>query len=209
MPSGRKPDPPPPDPSRANQPAPERGEAPERFCDVVAPPRPRFTKGAKVRAATIAFLALAAFVAIGRQSDWRPPHSVAAALAPAAPRAEPKPQEVIYRMLDAAGQGDAATYLDCYRGDLLRRLQQSRNEMTPAGFAQYLAETNRQIKGIAVSEPIASAESQVEVRVEFVYQDRNEAQRFFLDKTAAGWKIARVSTAERVKTLVPYGTPVC
>ena len=207
MPTGRKPDPPPAS-SWAAQPAHERGETPERFCEVVAPRRPRFTKESKVRAATIAILALAAFVAIGRKADWRPPGSVTAALAPAAPRAEPKPQEVIYRMLYAAGQGDAAAYLDCYRGELLRRLEQSRNEMTPAGFAQYLAQTNRQIKGIAISEPAASSQTQVELRVEYVYQDRNEAQQFFLENFAGEWKIARVSTAERVDTLVPYGTPV-
>jgi len=29
-----------------------------------------------------------------------------------------------------------------------------------------------------------------------------------LEKTTGGWKIARVDSAERVKTLVPYGTPV-
>ncbi len=38
--------------------------------------------------------------------------------------------------------------------------------------------------------------------------DLNEAQFFFLSKTAAGWKIARVETSERVKTIIPYGTPV-
>ena len=46
------------------------------------------------------------------------------------------------------------------------------------------------------------------VRVEYVYQDRNEAQMMFLEKTQGGWRIARVDGSERVKTLVPYGTPV-
>jgi hypothetical protein len=30
----------------------------------------------------------------------------------------------------------------------------------------------------------------------------------YLEKEASGWKIARVDRAERVKTLVPYGTPL-
>jgi hypothetical protein len=30
----------------------------------------------------------------------------------------------------------------------------------------------------------------------------------YLERTPAGWKIARVDSAERIKTLVPYGTPV-
>jgi hypothetical protein len=46
------------------------------------------------------------------------------------------------------------------------------------------------------------------VRVEYVYQDRNEAQTMYLEKASSGWKITRVDGAERVKTLVPYGTPV-
>jgi hypothetical protein len=91
---------------------------------------------------------------------------------------------------------------------MLRRLEQSRDEMTPAGFAQYLTQTNRQVKGIAISEPVASSRTEVELRVEFVYQDRNEAQQFFLENTAGEWKITRVSAAQTVETLVPYGTPV-
>ena len=164
------------------------------------------TKEAKVRALTIAVIAVAALVAIGRKADWRLPSS--GTLAPAAPQGEPKPQDVIYRMLDAAGQGDVSAYLGCYSGPLLRRLQQSRDEMTPAGFARYLTQTNQQIKGIAISEPAALPETEAEVRVEFVYQDRNEAQQFSLEKSSGKWKIARVSPAERVETLVPYGTPV-
>ena len=46
------------------------------------------------------------------------------------------------------------------------------------------------------------------MRVEYVYQDRNEAQMMFLEKAQGGWRIARVDGTERVKTLVPYGTPV-
>jgi hypothetical protein len=44
--------------------------------------------------------------------------------------------------------------------------------------------------------------------VEYVYQDRNEAQIMHLEKAGNDWKIARVDGAERVKTPVPYGTPV-
>ncbi len=46
------------------------------------------------------------------------------------------------------------------------------------------------------------------MRVEYVYQDRNEAQSMYLEKLSGAWKIARVEAAERVKTLIPYGTPV-
>jgi hypothetical protein len=41
-----------------------------------------------------------------------------------------------------------------------------------------------------------------------VYRDRNEAQIYYLQKTAAGWRIARQENTEGVKAVVPYGTPV-
>jgi hypothetical protein len=44
--------------------------------------------------------------------------------------------------------------------------------------------------------------------VEYVYQDRNETQFFLVEKTGRGWKITHVEPAERVKTVIPYGTPV-
>lgn len=166
-------------------------------------------KESKARAVTIAVIAVAALVTIGRQAGWRLPGPEAVSVvATASPQAQSKPQDVIYRMLDAAAQGDIPAYLDCYSGPLLRGLRQSRDEMTPDGFARYLVETNRQIKGIAIAEPAAMSESEVEVRVEFVYRDRNEAQQFSLEKLSGEWKIAQVSKTERVETLVPYGTPV-
>ena len=89
-----------------------------------------------------------------------------------------------------------------------RRLQQSRREMTTAGFVAYLIERNRPIKGVVVFDPDAVTESEARVRVEYVYQDRNEAQSFHLEKLPGGWKISEVDEAQRVETPVPYGTPV-
>ena len=50
--------------------------------------------------------------------------------------------------------------------------------------------------------------AQVKVRVEYVFQDRNEVQFLFIEKTPAGWKMSRVDSAERLETLTPYGAPV-
>ncbi len=47
-----------------------------------------------------------------------------------------------------------------------------------------------------------------QVRVEYVYADRNEVQQIFLERVDEIWKIARVSEIQRVETPVPYGTPV-
>ena len=75
-------------------------------------------------------------------------------------------------------------------------------------FGKYLRDSNAQLKGVAVMEAQPQPDGQVELRVEYVYADRNEAQFFFLAKTPDGWKISRVETSERVNTVIPYGTPV-
>ena len=181
-------------------------EPADRFCEVVRPPARRMRKESKVRVVTIAVIAAAALLVIGKKSNWQLP--ISGGLASVAPRGESRPQDTVYRMLDAAGRGDVDAYIDCYSGAMRRRLEQSRDEMTAGGFARYLIQNNQQIKGIAISEPESRSEAEVEVRVEFVYQDRNEAQQYSLENSGGEWTIARVSAAERVETLVPYGTPV-
>ena len=121
-------------------------------------------------------------------------------------RSEAKPQDAIYGMLDAARNGDVARYLASYTGAMAESLSRAKSESPD--FATYLRDSNAGIKGIAVMEPQPQPDGQVELRVEYVYQDRNEAQFFFLTRAADGWKISRVETSERVKTLIPYGTPV-
>jgi hypothetical protein len=124
------------------------------------------------------------------------------------PKPDPTPQDAIYAMLDAARAGDVKTYLSSYTGQMTVALQQSIAETTEPKFAQYLKDSNAAIKGVAVNEPQQLSDTQVKVRVEYVYQDRNEAQTMFLEKQGGAWKIRQVDSAERVKTLVPYGTPV-
>jgi hypothetical protein len=87
-------------------------------------------------------------------------------------------------------------------------LKETLGETTPEAFAKYLKDSNAPIKGIAIAEPQQLTDSSVKVRVEYVFQDRNEAQTMFVEKVSGAWKIARVESTERVKTLVPYGTPV-
>ena len=64
------------------------------------------------------------------------------------------------------------------------------------------------IKGVAVSAPRPLNDSEVSVRIEYVYQDRNEAQTMHLENVAGEWKIVRGDGADSVKTAVPYGTPI-
>lgn len=118
------------------------------------------------------------------------------------------PQDTIYAMLSAARAGDVKRYLDSYTGQMEATLRQSLAETTEPAFAKYLRDSNAAIKGVAVSDPQNISDLEAKVRVEYIYQDRNEAQTMYLEKGPAGWKISRADSDERVKTLIPYGTPV-
>ena len=122
--------------------------------------------------------------------------------------AQATPEDAIYAMLDAARKGDVQKYLAAYSGPMQTSLRQSIAESSNSAFSQYLQDTNAALKGVAVMAPEITSDREAKARVEYVYQDRNEAQNMYLEKTTTGWKITRVETAQRVKTLVPYGTPV-
>jgi hypothetical protein len=169
------------------------------------------SKEKKTALVTVVVLAGALIVVIGQKNGWRMStvtDQVSQLSLKPQPAPDPTPQDSIYGMLDAARAGDVKAYLANYSGQMTAALQQSVAETGEAKFAQYLKDSNAAIKGVAVSEPQTLTDSQVKVRVEYVYQDRNEAQTMFLEKQAGVWKITQVEGAERVKTLVPYGTPV-
>ena len=109
---------------------------------------------------------------------------------------------------DAAREGDVEAYLECFGGEMAARLEASRNEMAVDAFGEYLKDRNREIKGIAINEPVIEPTGEAHVRVEYVYADRNEAQNLRLLQEGNRWKITAADTAERVPTAVPYGTPV-
>jgi len=167
------------------------------------------TNERKTQIVTIVVLAAAFGVVLAQKTGWNfSGVKMAEMVQSPAPKAEPSPQDAIYAMLDAARIGDVKAYLASYTGQMDAALKQSLAETTEPGFAKYLKDSNAAVKGIAISEPQSLTDREVKVRVEYVYQDRNEAQTMYLEKGPAGWKIARVDGAERVKTLVPYGTPV-
>jgi hypothetical protein len=153
---------------------------------------------AAARIVTILVLAAAVGIVVARKTDFR--------FNRLTEQQQSSPQDAIYSMLDAARSGDVARYLSSYTGEMSQSLARAKSDSPD--FAKYLRDSNAQLKGIAVMEPQPQPDGQVELRVEYVYQDRNEAQFFFLAKTRDGWKISRVETSERVKTLIPYGTPV-
>ena len=118
------------------------------------------------------------------------------------------PQDTVYRMMDAARDGDVRAYLGCYTGQMESTLRQIAAEKGEAALATYIRNFNASVKGVAIQEPQSTAEREVRLRVEFVYRERNEAQIYYLEQGGGSWKIARQENAEGVKTLVPYGTAV-
>jgi hypothetical protein len=177
------------------------------------------TREKKARYLTLAVIAAALVFVIGQKTGWQLPAALTAmrpaeesrgtssAAVPGTPSG-PEPRDAIYKMLDAARAGDSAAYLACFSGQMETALRQSQTEMGAPRFSLYLSDTNKEIKGIALSEPVSITDREVRVRIEYVSQDRNEAQQFYLKKVSGGWRITRVDSTERVKTLIPYGTPV-
>jgi putative IMPACT (imprinted ancient) family translation regulator len=157
------------------------------------------TRERRTHLATVAVLILALGAALGQKTGWRFGRS---ALQPASP------QDAIYGMLDAARSGNVTAYLARYTGPMLASLQASVRETTETAFSAYLRDSQSAIKGVAVIDPQVTSDREASVRVEYVYQDRNEVQIMRLEKADGQWRIASVDGAERVKTLVPYGTPV-
>ena len=156
------------------------------------------------RVATIGVLACALAVVAARSNGWKVSGIDLSSL-PGGPKAA-APEDRIYAMLDAARNGDVNAFLNSYAGQMKETVRQSITESTPAGFAKYLRDSNVAIKGVAISSPESLSDREVKLRVEYVYADRNEVQSAYLRKDGSSWKIFRVDGAERVKTLVPYGS---
>jgi hypothetical protein len=169
------------------------------------------TKERKTAVVTGVVLVAAFGVVLGQKNGWKVSavsDQISQISLKPQPKPDPTPQDTIYAMLDAARAADVKAYLSNYSGQMSTALQQSISETNEAKFAQYLKDSNAAIKGVAISEPQQLTDTQVKVRVEYVYQDRNEAQLMYLEKQSGAWKITQVDSTERVKTLVPYGTPV-
>jgi hypothetical protein len=124
------------------------------------------------------------------------------------PLSETGPEGAIYAMLEAARAGDVSVYLSQYSGPMASTLRAVVAEKSEPGFRDYLRSTNAEVKGIAVSQVHQISDTEAELQLEYVFQDRNEVQSVKLERERGRWKIVRIDGAERVKTLVPYGTPV-
>jgi hypothetical protein len=158
------------------------------------------SKARRAQIVTILTLAIALGAAVVRRMPLRASFGAIGAAS------DRTPQEVVYAMLDAARNGDVVKYLASHTGEIEQSLERARSES--ADFAQYLRTANMSIVGIAVNEPEVLSENEMQVRVEYVFRDRNEIQVLHLSKTPAGWKISRVDAAEHIETKTPYGVPI-
>lgn len=157
------------------------------------------------RTARILTVALmVAIAALGVVPGVRMSHLLRRPVAP--PPSEP--QDAIYAMFNEARAGNVKAYLGAYTGPMEAALRETMAESTEAAFAHYLKNSAVSIKGVALSDPEKSSDTEAKVRVEYIYQDRNEVQTMYLEKRANAWKIARTDAGERIPTLIPYGTPV-
>lgn len=125
------------------------------------------------------------------------------------PAPQTTPQEAIYAMFDAARSGNVEEYAAQFNGAMASSIAQAIAEQGRARFAAYLEKTHGPVKGLAVDAPQQVSNREATARVEYVFADRNEAQLVHLERPGEGkaWKIARLDKVERVKTVVPYGTP--
>lgn len=152
---------------------------------------------------TVSFIAALLVLVILRNNGWRlpwPSRSISSA--------PTTPEDAIYAMLDAARAGDTKTYLASFSGALHDQLLQVVKEQSEASFAAYLRSQNAAYQGVAVSVTDRASDVEAQVRVEYVYSNRNEVQSVYLRREATRWRIVKVAGSEQVKTLVPYGTAV-
>ncbi len=119
-----------------------------------------------------------------------------------------QPQDTIYETLDAVREGNLPKYLGAHTGTMEASLRRAVAEIGEERLLKSLQEKNATVKGVAIQEPERLSERESKARVEYVFGNRNEVQIVYLDKAGDRWKIARVENAQRIETLVPYGTPV-
>jgi hypothetical protein len=120
----------------------------------------------------------------------------------------PQPQDPIYQALDAVREGDFTKYLDAHAESMKASLLRAAAESGEERLLHSLREQNASLKGIAILEPERLSDREMKAKVEYVFADRNEVQTYHLEKSGDRWKIARVDGAQRIQTLIPYGTPV-
>jgi hypothetical protein len=118
-------------------------------------------------------------------------------------------ESTVYRMLDSARKGDISGYLNSFSGKMRDQLAQAVRETSKDKFQQYLETENAKFTGVALARRRDDSEPDLAcIRLEYVYNNRNETQDLYLRSIDGAWKIVRVDGADQIKMLIPYGTLV-
>ena len=124
------------------------------------------------------------------------------------PSADASPAGCVRAMAQYSSEGRAREYLDCFTGQLRTELEQTASQMKPEDFANLLRSRSAVVRGIAISDQAQTDENTARLKVEWVFEDRNEVQYFTLSRAGGTWKIAAMDSAQYNKPVVPYGTNV-
>ncbi len=117
------------------------------------------------------------------------------------------PEDAIYRMIDAQRKGDTKTYLDAFTGPTREQLLQVIQESSEPKFASYLMQ-NATFQGVAIRVLDRPSSEEAQLRVEYVFGDRNEVQDLYLKREGRSWKILKVASAEPMKSPFLFGSRV-
>jgi hypothetical protein len=156
---------------------------------------------------TALFVAVLFALVFFRSHGWRLPSQVTDFFAHSARKAK-TPEDTVYGMLDAARAGDTTEYVDTFAGPLRQQVEQVMRESGKPQFATYLATQSGAFQSVAVSVTEQPSDAEARLRVEYVYNNRNEVQTFHLKKDSGRWAIVGISGTDQIKTLIPFGTAV-
>ncbi len=125
--------------------------------------------------------------------------------AASAPKA---PEDVLIDMVQAMETSNVPAWLDCFTGDLGRRLQNVARQGGNDEISRQFKERNKLVKGFAIIDRQPRGFDALLVFTETVYADKNTRQSFLLKEEGGRWKIVQ-SDSEMVSAWdTKYGKSV-
>ncbi len=115
-------------------------------------------------------------------------------------------QDRVRGLLEAARAGDVEKYLSAFSGSLRERLAREAEEKGRSAFSKQLREAAMARKSHAQFAPETDGEESVQITVESVYPDRNERQKFRVEKVDGDWFITSVETVRSHQPASKFGT---
>jgi len=118
------------------------------------------------------------------------------------------PEDVALEMFNAMERGDVKAYLSLLSDEARRRAELTLSEYSEGEFARQLRSMHDGIKGIAVSKLEQPSEDEVVLRVELVFESKNEVQYVRMKRVGGEWKVVEIMQSEHLSPPILYGTPV-